>query len=59
MIRNPLLKRIFSVYVFLTLFVSGIFGFMIIGGPSSSAETVELIHDAGNLTFKVDNLVLY
>jgi hypothetical protein len=28
---------------------------MIIGGPSSSAETVEHIHDTGNLTFKVDN----
>ncbi len=52
---NPIRKRLFTIYVVTSLSLSGIFGLMIVEFPSSCAHTVELIHDAGNLTFKVDN----
>ena len=49
------MKRLLSIFIIATLVLSSMFGLIIRKTPLTSAQTVELSHDAGNLDFNVNN----
>jgi hypothetical protein len=51
---TPFSEKLISFLIIDELILTGILGFVSLGAPQASAESVELFHDAGNLDFYVD-----
>ncbi|UCG70879.1 MAG: VWA domain-containing protein, partial [Thermoplasmata archaeon] len=49
------MRRLLSVYITVTMVLSGMFGLLLLNITTISAQTVELSHDAGALDFNVNN----
>jgi hypothetical protein len=52
---NDLIKRLFPMCAITSIVLSGMFGLITLHIPMTSAITVELSHNAGNLDFNVNN----